>query len=105
MADHSIKNPIRVTTSTAQMNSNQKWNRPFNAATFFNYDTTNPVYINSDFILPAAAVVGGVVYPTYLGISLNSGEMNSNDCWYNIDFRQSAGAHLVIVYTEYDNGL
>lgn len=93
----------RITVGSFQVNQNQTWTRPFNQVIFINYDTNVGVIINSDFTLPPAQIVGGFVYPTYFQISLNQGEINTT--YYKLDFKQSATAKLVIISTEYNEGL
>ena len=75
-----------------------KWKEAFNQATFFNYDT-NPVIVNTNITIPAAATVGGVVYPTVFTISLNTEEVN--DEYYTFDFQGSRTPNLQVMYTWY----
>ena len=88
---------LSVNLSTQQ----GKWKEPFNQATFINYDTNSQVIINTNIIIPPAAVnvTTGNVYPTVFQISLNTEEIN--DEYYTFDFQGSSSANLQVIYTWY----
>jgi hypothetical protein len=82
-------------------NANQKFDSVYNMISFFNYDTANPVYIGTNFVLQPAQVIGGVAYPTFLEISLNQGDTSAEGDYWNLDFKGSTTANLVIIYFQY----
>lgn len=97
------KIPVRVSTEMVTLNTNQRWTTGFNSVTFFNYDTNNAVTINQ-FVIPPAVASGGDIYPTFLEISLNRGEIN--DSYYDIKFvKDSTTNKLCVVYSLYNHGL
>jgi len=79
-------------------NASDTWFEPFNQATFFNYDPNSSLLVNN-FPIPAAQIVGGVLYPTNFKINLNAGEINPTKMI--IDINGSATANCWIVYTQY----
>lgn len=96
----------RVTTYTETVNvDTTSWKLEFNQATFINYDVNAQVNVNSDIVIPPALTdpVTGFVYPTFLEISLHVGEVNDQN--FNFTFNGSTTANLVIVHTEYNEGL
>jgi hypothetical protein len=100
------QNHRRVVVLTETVNSNQgSWKQPFNQATFMNYDINAGVQINTDIYVPKATQdpVTLEIYPTNFEISLNVNEVNDTN--YNFNFFGSTTAKLVIVHTEYNEGL
>ncbi len=78
-----------------------KWFEKFNQATFYNYDTTTPVKVNNNVVIPPAQTIAGNVYPTIMEISLNKDEVN--DTYFSFDFGASTSPNLQVMYTEYIN--
>lgn len=78
-----------------------KWFEAFNQASFFNYDTTSVVIVNTSITIPPAVTVSGNVYPTVLEISLNTDQVN--ETYFTFDFRGSTSPNLQVMYTEFTN--
>lgn len=91
---------INTNFAVYQNNITTMWKELFNQATFANYDTVNPLFVNKVRI-PPAIVTGGQAYPQQLNISLNVGEINNTQ--YSIDVRGSTTANYIVLYTQYED--
>lgn len=96
---------LRVLTFSETLTTNtQSWKLPFNQVLFLNYDINQVVNVNTDIIVPQAQLnsAGGIV-PSFFKLALNTGEVNDSN--FNFDMKGSTTAKLVIVHTEYNEGL
>lgn len=79
-----------------------KWCFPgTNQVTFFNYDSTAAVIIDSKFTLQPAQVISGVVYPTFIAISLGDNQMMSPRDYFLLDFKGSTSSNLISIHFEF----
>jgi hypothetical protein len=92
----------KVSTNFYQSSKTEQWKELFNQATFFNFDTANTVNIQKWVLPPATSVTTGAgtfIYPSYLSINLNVGEINNT--MFIIDCKNSSTANWQIIYTQY----
>lgn len=88
----------KVSTNFYQNSVTQQFKEPFNQATFFNYDVNSSISINK-WVLPPAITISGSVYPTYLQISLNFGEINDTN--FDINTFNSTTGNWQVIFTQY----
>ncbi len=90
----------KVSTNFFSNSVTEQWKEPFNQATFFNFDVNSPIYINKWKLGRAITdPVTGEVYPTYLEIALNVGEINDSN--FQVDTKNSATGNWQVIYTQY----
>lgn len=89
-----------ISTNFYSSSISQDWKEPFNDATFFNYDTVNPLFIQK-WELPPAIVntTNGHVYPSALAIELKVGCVNGTN--FTMDTKGSTTGSWRIIFTQY----
>lgn len=83
--------PTETHNYFVDFNTMLSWYEPFNCATFYNWDPTNPVYVNDHLVPPL----------TYYTIDLKVNQVNKTR--FIINCKNSPTAKTEIIYTQLTN--